>query len=403
MERAKSEDEIKPLVDLCKAGKLFEVQEWIAAGKPVNPPPRPEKGRRSKIPLQIAIESGFHSLVEVLAKGGAALKENHYSALEHALSNRRFDLVKLLVENGADIHSVQMTGVFDTWDRKIMEYFIEKGADVETGYPLAWAFIGRIKPALGIFKQYKNRFTSFQEQADIALRHHSVEGNLKWVALMLWAGADQYARGPASPDDAPDQQEDMNALDWAAQFGHHEIFKLKLVRLDSKRPDAQELLRNACHGGKGDLVKTLLEEGFNPKDQEDGGSNLIQSLLASMGYPLDFDSFSDRREKGIDTSRTREKMKMIHMLTRYGALWAPKDKSEINAARRALLRMAPDNPVEFIWIMSKYNACNREDLDKLLRSPALKSLVSKYASRVDELMTSFGATNAAMSEIQGVT
>jgi hypothetical protein len=32
-------EEISPLADLCRAGKLFEVQDWIANGKPVNPPP----------------------------------------------------------------------------------------------------------------------------------------------------------------------------------------------------------------------------------------------------------------------------------------------------------------------------------------------------------------------------
>ena len=38
--RAESHDDIKPLVELCKAGKLFEVQKWIVSGKPVNGPPR---------------------------------------------------------------------------------------------------------------------------------------------------------------------------------------------------------------------------------------------------------------------------------------------------------------------------------------------------------------------------
>ena len=35
MQRAETYEEIKPLIDLCKAGKLFEVQEWIASGKTV--------------------------------------------------------------------------------------------------------------------------------------------------------------------------------------------------------------------------------------------------------------------------------------------------------------------------------------------------------------------------------
>jgi hypothetical protein len=34
--QANNFDELVPLVDLCRAGKLFEVQAWIAESKPVN-------------------------------------------------------------------------------------------------------------------------------------------------------------------------------------------------------------------------------------------------------------------------------------------------------------------------------------------------------------------------------
>ena len=35
---AETFDDLIPLVDLCKAGKPFEVRAWIDAGNPVNPP-----------------------------------------------------------------------------------------------------------------------------------------------------------------------------------------------------------------------------------------------------------------------------------------------------------------------------------------------------------------------------
>jgi hypothetical protein len=146
MGRAKTEDEIKPLLAMCKAGMLFEVQDWISAGRPIDRPVPSAKGNRRKSPLQIAIDLGFHSLVRVLLEGQASLSEPRYSALEHALEIRRLDLVKLLVDQGAEIHSVDMTLVFDTWDPQIIEYFIEGGADVESGFPLARAFIVESEP-----------------------------------------------------------------------------------------------------------------------------------------------------------------------------------------------------------------------------------------------------------------
>lgn len=57
--------------------------------------------------------------------------------MSDALRGRRMDLVELLVAHGADPKQVSMADVFDTWQPNIFEYFIERGADVETDNPLA--------------------------------------------------------------------------------------------------------------------------------------------------------------------------------------------------------------------------------------------------------------------------
>lgn len=157
--RAKCADEIRPLLELCKLGQLFDVQEWIASGKPINAPPIPAKGRRCKTPLDYAIAAGFHSLAQVLLENGAVIEpDGYYSPMNRALEMRRFDLVKLLVAHGFDPKKVDMQRVFDTWDPEIMEYFIELGADVETGNPFAYAFSSRIRTVLSVFKKYRERF-----------------------------------------------------------------------------------------------------------------------------------------------------------------------------------------------------------------------------------------------------
>ena len=140
-----------------------------------------------------------------------------------------------------------------------MEYFIDQGADVETGYPLAGALYWKIRTAPGVFKRHKKRFASFQEQANIALRHHCREGNLKWVSLMLLAGADPFAKGPDSPDEDPDPAEDLYALEYAALYKHFDIFKLKEIQIGPDHPIANELLRNACGAKKADFLLELLK------------------------------------------------------------------------------------------------------------------------------------------------
>src|SRR5262245_14827052 len=97
--RASTYEEIRPLVELCKAGRLFDVQAWIAQGKPVNAPPFPSKGRRGKTPLEIGLDLGFHSLIQVLLEAGAVQEpvEGWDSPMSRALAMRRFDIVQLFV------------------------------------------------------------------------------------------------------------------------------------------------------------------------------------------------------------------------------------------------------------------------------------------------------------------
>jgi ankyrin repeat protein len=387
VKRAGTYDEIEPLIKLCKAGRLFEVQDWISAGKPVNVPLEAYPRRTIKSPLHIAIEGGFHSLVQLLFDGGAALEEPRYSPLLHTLEKRRLDLLELLVRHGADIRSVSMENVFGTWSSEIVEFFIERGADLETGNPLADALCSRIRPALGIFKRYKDRFPSFQEQINIALRHHCKEGNLKWVSLMLWAGADPYAQGPYGPyDDDPDDYN--NALELAAFYGHHDIFKLKQIRLDPEHSYAERLLENVCYSEKADVLKMLIDKGFSPENLQDKGSLLIQSLLLRMSYHFNFFTLQ-REDKNINSSESREQIKMIHLLARNGAKWQPQDRSEVNHVRRSLMKMEAHYAMEFVWIMSEYNACSKSDIELLMKNPTMHSLVSKYQGRLDEMMRYF--------------
>lgn len=390
MKRTETYDEIKPLIDLCKAGKLFEIQGWIASGKPVNPPPS-VSGYRRKSPLEVAMELGFHSLVKVLLAGGADMNEPRYFPLDHALDKRRLDLVQLLVEHGADIRSVSMASVFETYQPDIMKWFIEQGADVETDDPLAYALSNRIYPALGILKTYKDRFPSFQKQADMALRHHCTKGNLKWVSLMLWAGADPYSRGPNSWDEAPDPEEDQNALELAAALEHFDVFNLKQIRLNPTRPELKGILLEACRADKSDFLEKLLKIGFNPAEYENSGTPLIQALLTGMSWYFDIDRWdiwSKERtpSKNLDNEKAREKIKMIHILAKHGVKWLPQNSREIGDARRSLLKMKPDYTVEFIWIMSKYSASKAEFIEELIRTPSIRSLISKHSESVAKMI-----------------
>src|SRR4051794_18474576 len=64
-------DDLKELWELCRAGKLFAVQEWIKSGRRSRVP----EGNFTTTPLRIVIEREFHSLVEVLLEAGTSREE----------------------------------------------------------------------------------------------------------------------------------------------------------------------------------------------------------------------------------------------------------------------------------------------------------------------------------------
>jgi len=96
------------LIALCRAGKLDEIEKWIASGRSIHTQPKTKK-----TPLQVAIDVGFHSLIELLVRNEDC-QETKNRALSAAVSGRRLDLVQLLVLYGAEITAVPLADVLRT-------------------------------------------------------------------------------------------------------------------------------------------------------------------------------------------------------------------------------------------------------------------------------------------------
>jgi ankyrin repeat protein len=94
---------------MCRQGRLYDVERWIAEGKPLQLAPEAiRKGTRPKTVLQIALEGGQHSLAFLLLRSDYRLELERYAPLDLALEARRWDLVDLLVEWGADLRSADV-------------------------------------------------------------------------------------------------------------------------------------------------------------------------------------------------------------------------------------------------------------------------------------------------------
>src|SRR2546425_4445954 len=125
------DNDAKELVRLCRAGRLYEIEKWINDGKPLETSGTSKRGRPRSL-LDVAVEGGFHSLVELIAKHEASRSAKD-AALRAAVSLRKLDLVELLLANGADIKSVPLTHVLLTWEPTLIRFFLDRGADPVEG------------------------------------------------------------------------------------------------------------------------------------------------------------------------------------------------------------------------------------------------------------------------------
>src|ERR1700730_7725237 len=188
-------EESKILLELCRTGRLYDVEKWIASGKSLR-----VSAECKKPVLQIALETRFHSMVELVVRNETdqAVKN---AALRYAVTRVQLDFVQLLLAHGADLKSVPLADVLFSWNPALIRFFLTQGSDPISGAPFAQAFGAKIRTAIGPFLEYKRAHPELvdrlQEQADCALRFFCSEGNLKWVSLLMWAGADPRTKGPA--------------------------------------------------------------------------------------------------------------------------------------------------------------------------------------------------------------
>lgn len=358
-------EDTKTLLKLCRDGRLYEIAKWIADGKPLDIP------AKHGTLLQVAVQTGFHSLIELIAKQESN-RSSKSAALASAVSLHRLDLVELLVENGAEVRSVPFSDVLLEWNPQIVRFFLEHGADPVLGAPFAVAFSQKIRTALRIFVECKrNRpelAAELQEQVDCALRYFCDKGDMKWISLMLWAGANPRSRGPNLDKDYTNEPECFTtAIREAAYSGNVEV--LKKLKPDPSRDDLSDLLHCAALLGRREALHFLLEIGAKPNDKANGGSSALDRSLWELNYGRSFLYHSKSPKSRYEVSNALE---CIRELVFHGAIWNPDDHRGFNDLRRALYGCEPAVTIELLKIFKTNDACSQERLKELLCKPRMK-------------------------------
>ncbi|MFN7984946.1 MAG: hypothetical protein U0Q11_24145 [Vicinamibacterales bacterium] len=278
---ALSPEDDESLIAMCEAGRLYDLESWIREGRALT-----GSGRRATA-LEIAVRRGFHSLVELCLRHESSQHSKNL-ALTLAVDGRRADLAELALTYGADIHAVCFFDALASWNSKMARLFMEHGADPIEGHPFANAFSERVRTSLGTYLECKRSrpalATALQAQADMALRKHALDGNTKWVSLMLWIGANPRTRGPVIGDTlGREDDEDMyvTALSAACDGGNPEV--LAWLKPDPSVDPFPELIEECAGQGHAAVLRVLLERGAAPAASPDGGSKALTRSLVSPG------------------------------------------------------------------------------------------------------------------------
>jgi ankyrin repeat protein len=172
-------------------------------------------------------------VVEMLLKRGAdinAVDNKGRTPLHEAMAYRWYDVAKLLIENGADISL--------------------KNRDGETAL-FSVVFMDDRKQAVGLVNFFIGKGFDVRKSADAKLLNEFIRRGHRDVALIL------LEKGCAFND---------SSLADAARMGYEDIFTILLSR--GADPAQKGILRDACASGNPGIVKTLLEKGQKPTEED---------------------------------------------------------------------------------------------------------------------------------------
>src|SRR5262249_35100489 len=121
---AQDETELAGLVSACKDGRFYDVEEWVLSGRPLQiDPGRRSRTHRVASPLSVSIAAGSFDLARLLLCNGYRTALEPRSPLNAVLESRRWDLLTLLLDWGADPASADAWRILDSYERSVFERF----------------------------------------------------------------------------------------------------------------------------------------------------------------------------------------------------------------------------------------------------------------------------------------
>jgi len=328
--------------------------------------------------MTIAIESGFHSLVEVLLENGFSPNGD---ALYDAISPLNRDLVDLLLAYGADVRPIDFEDVVETNNKELIQLFIDMGADIETGYSLVDGFMRAPRLFCGVYKNNIDKFPNLKTQAEIALRQFCEKDRMQGICLMLWLGADPRSKIPYDEEEDDPEFWD-SALSIAIRMGNLEV--VKKMKPNAEQDDLSELLRIACRSRDLDLIRYFIKRGAEPSWIGPDGECALRSAFWNLGWAADRSLYFARSETEI-----RKAKECLFELVRRGARWEPKDKHDFSTARKVFYVLDWPQIVEVLKVLQEHSVFPEEVLVKIFNTPKMRRELAPHVKDLSSMIPWF--------------
>jgi len=350
--------DLAELLELCRSGRLYDVERWIQAGRPLQLAAGTPERRRQDTALAIALDRQDQALTLLLLANGYDLTLEPRNPLDTALSMRRQDLLDLFLAWGADPRAVCVDTLLATYDSGLFERFRELGLDLTKDHAIAHALGEHTsnKPLFGFVKRHRTSDPRMRRALDIALAHHAGEGHEKGVMLCLWAGADAHARVPwlrylGYADVEPEDEDRHSAVVAACGGGHATI--LEKLKPDPTLDDFDELYRSAINEK---VIVILLRQ----KPPTDAGA-VVTIQLARIQY-----RFGEYRP-----------IEALRALFAAGVRWQTGSPEAIASARRDLLRCSDWEFTDVMRLLAADDHCSKEVLSELARTGSIRERMKR--------------------------
>lgn len=366
-EQFQPSESLEEFLKLMRTGQLFKVQARI---RQLEPAVLLDESIPAKFsPLLQAVETGFHSMIEVVLKCGRWGKEPLNQALSVALETKRWDLVELIIDQGASLSEIDFGEICRTVKPELMEKALRGGADPAAGNTFAFA-LNEIKarPLLRFIRELKDEYPVLCIQASLALIEAVQKKKARWAALLKWAGADPYMNVPYELTEHEWNPEDSDfgttAAEQACIIGDFELFKALNLRPNPEQ--AKDLLERTAFSCLLEIMKEVMRHV--PKECINFGD---PPTCAALEHLLKY--FPNSSNSYYRYSRREEEVvECMEFLLDRGARWHPSPE-DIADLRRNLVRLPSRSISKALRpIIYTPSAASPAMLKELCRTPRIR-------------------------------